>query len=249
MVINMKKRALSLTLALILCLSLVGPALAAEKTIYLDGYNSANNPIHSKVQEADAGNSQLSLTGDLTQTGEVELRDFVGASETFACPVYTAKGAVEVVLTDGYTDGDVIDIFEYRAVTTAKIDTVTYDAAKKSAAVLKENALCFDGMISCKIDGAERTMSLKEFYGTPDIWDKMDENPYIYKGAKATLTEPGTYCISVHYEALEGVFASPMSSFPRRRMPSLIPPIPRILPTPRRRPSPPAAPPTPPPRR
>ncbi len=200
----MKKRALSLTLALILCLSLVGPALAAEKTIYLDGYNSANNPIHSKVQEADAGNSQLSLTGDLTQTGEVELRDFVGASETFACPVYTAKGAVEVVLTDGYTDGDVIDIFEYRAVTTAKIDTVTYDAAKKSAAVLKENALCFDGMISCKIDGAERTMSLKEFYGTSDIWDKMDENPYIYKGAKATLTEPGTYCISVHYEALEG---------------------------------------------
>jgi hypothetical protein len=207
----MKKRALSLTLALILCLSLAVPVLAAEKTIYLDGYNSANNPVNSKVQEVDAENSQLSLTGDLTQTGEVELRGFSDSTEIYTCPVYTAKGAVEVLLTEGYEDDEAMggvdedgDVWVRLAIASVGIDTVTYDAAQKSAVTLKEQALYFDGKINCEIDGTEKTMSLKEFNETPDIWDRLSSIPCVHKGAKATLTEPGTYCVSAYYEAMEG---------------------------------------------
>ena len=47
-------------------------------------------------------------------------------------------------------------------------------------------------------------MSLQEFYGDPDIWDKIGTPPSIHKGSKAVLTEPGAYRVSAYYEALAG---------------------------------------------
>ena len=207
----MKKKTLSLALALAMCLSLAVPAFAAEKTIYLDGYNMADDSFNAKVNEVSIEASQLSLTGDLTKTGEVELREFIDSAEIYTCPVYTANGPVEVVLTDGYVDGeDTSDSDEEEgfwiplSMVDAKIDTVTYDPANKSVNTIKEHALYFDGNIACTMDGESKVLSLKEFYETPNVWDKIEEIPCISKGAKATLTEPGTYCVSAYYAAAEG---------------------------------------------
>ena len=101
----MRKRALSLTLALALCLSLAVPALAAETTIYLDGYQIQEDSANAKVAEVQTG-GQLSLKGDLTRTGEVELREFTDSAEIYTCTVYTAKGPVTVTVVDGYVPGE-----------------------------------------------------------------------------------------------------------------------------------------------
>lgn len=208
----MKRRFLSLALTLAVCLSLTIPALAAETTILLDGYAIRNEGGVPAVTEVMEG-GQLRLKGDLTRTGVVELRDFVDSADVYTCPVYTAKGPVEVVLNDGYVEGTPTsgaeedgDFWVTLSLAVAGIDTVTYDAAKKSAETIKEDALYFDGKITYLEGDREegKTVTLKEFYEDPDIWDKVSTPPSIHKGARATLTEPGTYRVYACYEALEG---------------------------------------------
>ncbi len=208
----MKRRFLSLALALAVCLSLTVPALAAERTIYLEGYSIQAVDGKPEVIEVTEG-GQLRLKGDLTRTGVVELRDFADSADVYTCPVYTAKGPVEVVLNDGYVEGTPTsgvdedgDFWVTLSLAVAGIDTVTYDAAKKSAETIKEDALYFDGKITYLEGDSEegKTVTLKEFYEDPDIWDKIGAPPSIHKGAKATLTEPGTYRVYAYYEALEG---------------------------------------------
>ena len=201
-------------LALLAC-ALPTAALAAETTIYLDGYyeqsESEGGGMYPGVKEVKEG-GQMSLKGDLTRTGVVESKEFEDAAETFEIPVYTAKGPVTVTVTDGYDpseppkDIDDEDGGFLLPVTTAGIDTAAYDAGKKSAATVKENALFFDGKVTYVEAGSnkEKTVSLQEFNSDPDIWDKIAEAPYIHKGAKVTLTEPGTYCVYAYYQALAG---------------------------------------------
>lgn len=90
-------------LALLAC-ALPTAALAAETTIYLDGYyeqsESEGGGMYPGVKEVKEG-GQMSLKGDLTRTGVVESKEFEDAAETFEIPVYTAKGPVTVTVTDG----------------------------------------------------------------------------------------------------------------------------------------------------
>lgn len=206
------KKSLAALLALAMLLGTVPAALAAERTVYLEGYSIQEADGKPEVVEVTEG-GQLSLKGDLTRSGVVELRDFADSAEVYTCPVYTAKGPVEVVVNDGYVEGDPTsgvdedgDVWAALSLAVAGIDTVTYDAEKKSAETVKEDALYFDGKITYFEDDSEngKTVTLKEFYENPDIWDKVSTPPSIHKGAKATLTEPGTYRVYAYYEALEG---------------------------------------------
>ena len=208
----MKKWLASLMALALLAGVLPAAALAAETTIYLDGYHLQGEEGAPGVYEVKEG-GQLSLKGDLTRTGVVESKEFEDAAEIFEIPVYTAKGSVEVTVTDGYVPGEPTegtnedgDVWAKLALATAGIDTVTYDAEKKSAETVKENALYFEGKITyVEADSEEeKTVSLQEFYGDPDIWDKIGTPPSIHKGSKAVLTEPGAYRVSAYYEALAG---------------------------------------------
>ena len=206
------KKWLASLMALALLAGMLPAALAAETTIYLDGYHLQGEEGAPGVYEVKEG-GQLSLKGDLTRTGVVESKEFEDAAEIFEIPVYTAKGSVEVTVTDGYVPGEPTegtnedgDVWAKLALATAGIDTVTYDAEKKSAETVKENALYFEGKITyVEADSEEeKTVSLQEFYGDPDIWDKIGTPPNIHKGSKAVLTEPGAYRVSAYYEALAG---------------------------------------------
>ena len=208
----MKKWLASLMALALLAGVLPAAALAAETTIYLDGYHLQGEEGAPGVYEVKEG-GQLSLKGDLTRTGVVESKEFEDAAEIFEIPVYTAKGSVEVTVTDGYVPGEPTegtdengDIWAKLALAAAGIDTVTYDAEKKSAETVKENALYFEGKITYVEANSEeeKTVSLQEFYGDPDIWDKIGTPPSIHKGSKAVLTEPGAYRVSAYYEALAG---------------------------------------------
>lgn len=64
----MKKKLLSLTLALTLCLGLMIPVSAAENTIYLR-YKAGSNGTYSVEKTDDASSAALSLTGDVNITG------------------------------------------------------------------------------------------------------------------------------------------------------------------------------------
>jgi len=206
------KKWLASLMALALLAGMLPAALAAETTIYLDGYHLQGEEGAPGVYEVKEG-GQLSLKGDLTRTGVVESKEFEDAAEIFEIPVYTAKGSVEVTVTDGYVPGEPTegtdengDIWAKLALAAAGIDTVTYDAEKKSAETVKENALYFEGKITYVEANSEeeKTVSLQEFYGDPDIWDKIGTPPSIHKGSKAVLTEPGAYRVSAYYEALAG---------------------------------------------
>ena len=206
------KKWLASLMALALLAGMLPAALAAETTIYLDGYHLQGEEGAPGVYEVKEG-GQLSLKGDLTRTGVVESKEFEDAAEIFEIPVYTAKGSVEVTVTDGYVPGEPTegtnedgDVWAKLALAAAGIDTVTYDAEKKSAETVKENALYFEGKITyVEADSEEeKTVSLQEFYGDPDIWDKIGTPPSIHKGSKAVLTEPGAYRVSAYYEALAG---------------------------------------------
>ena len=200
----MKKKTLSLALALIMCLGLTLPAFAAEqKTIYVqyvDVKDSSGLNV-SGSRTAPAGEekeSSLRLESDgLTETGV-----FYEAWEdtlTGPYPVYASTSPVKVTLTEGCTKEETLQYIaggEFEGgVDTLCVDKVTYNEADKSITVLQENAAFFEGMVY--FDGKD-PCTIREYYSQDE--DTHEEyfwsSPSIEIGSTVTLSQPGTYCIS-----------------------------------------------------
>lgn len=199
-----------MALALLVCS--LPAALAAETTIYLEGYSIQEEGGKAEVTEVKEG-GQLSLTGNLTRTGTVQLEDYVYSEEKYDCPIYTADGPVLVTLTDGYVEGEARsgvdengDVWDKLNLASVGIDSVRYDAEKNFYNIDKEDVVLFEGKITYYDEAAEadKTVTIQELHDNASIWDSINTPPCYHKGSKATLKDPGIYFVYANYEALEG---------------------------------------------
>lgn len=208
----MKKKILSIALALAMCLSLAIPTLAADQKLYFEMTHSEDYSSISLV-EADgpsdnAGPYSISGT-DLRQIGTVVYPEFGESEYQFTVPVYTSKTPVTVILGDGVERG--VPVVDEPGTTSvplgsAQVDLVSYDTANKTYNVLKEHVLFFDGYFSFQNQsGKVEDVSIKEYY-TAEIWDRMEDVYGICRGATATLSAPGTYRIEASYWGVEGSY-------------------------------------------
>ena len=200
----MKKKMLSLALALIICLGLTVPAFAAsQKTISVQYADSKDNSglTVSSSRTAPAGeekNASLRLESDgLTETGA--FYEAWGDDLTGPYPVYSSTSPVKVTLTEGCTKEETLQYIasgEFEGgVSTLCVDKVTYNEADKSITVLQENAAFFEGMIY--FDG-KNPCTIREYYSQDE--DTHEEYfwsaPSIEIGSSVTLSQPGTYRVS-----------------------------------------------------
>ncbi len=200
----MKKKMLSLALALIMCLGLTVPAFAAsQKTVsvqYADAKDNSGLTVSSS-RTAPAGeeeNASLRLESDgLTETGA--FYEAWGDDLTGPYPVYASASPVKVTLTEGCTKEETLQYIaggEFEGgVSTLCVDKVTYNEADKSITVLQENAAFFEGMIY--FDG-KNPCTIREYYSQDE--DTHEEYfwsaPSIEIGSSVTLSQPGTYRVS-----------------------------------------------------
>lgn len=204
----MKKRFLSLFLALALCMGLCAvPALAADQKLHFGLIDSGDYSNISLVETDGSGDEDgpYSISGtDLRQTGTVVYPEYGESGYRFTVPVYTASAPVTVTVEYGEERGVPMGGAQ---VGWAQVDLVSYDATNKTYDVLKEHILFFDGYFSFKNQfGKVEDISIKEYCTNDDIWDRMEESYGICRGATATLSVPGTYRIEADYRGLEGSY-------------------------------------------
>jgi len=190
----MKKKLFPLALALALCLGLTVPALAAERTVYLDGYHHTGREDYFQgSEEASKEDSQLSVTGDFESCGTVSVED------SFPMPVYHSDGPVTVTVIGGIDEDFSYDDLEdgsYHAnLYEARVHAGSYDAGAKAYIMTQNDVLYFDGKVARETD-----ITIEEQVKTGGGKDGDD----IYNGAKVTLSEPGIYEVTAFYQAAEG---------------------------------------------
>lgn len=202
----MKKRTLSILTALSLSCTLVVPAFAAERTIYLSGYTDAYS-----VEEVPAGESEMSITGDLEDYGRVTLNDMGSDPNPFTTPVYYSDGPVTITITGGIDEGEALDGTDADGgswvkipLTSAYVNAIEFDEVTRSYNLLQQDVQYFDGKFMYeKDDGTTGVMTIQE----KNQKEQQDQwyYGYIYNGATVTLSEPGIYQVSTAYGAIEGV--------------------------------------------
>ena len=211
-----KSKLFSLGLALMLLCTLAPQALAAEQTIYLDGYSGT----HFGAVESTAEKSQLSLQGtDLKPYGTVTYSDqleYVEGQEEpqpFRSPVYYTESPVTLTLIAGTelgkptsginADGSSwvsLPIFDLR------VDAMSFDSEKKFYSLKQEHVAYFDGTVARENED-ESTLTklgtIQEYY-EGKLGDTQNYTPYFCKGATVTLSEPGIYRVEAYLQALAG---------------------------------------------
>lgn len=205
----MRKKLLPLALMLALCANLLAvPVLAAEKTLYLDGYSYDSDWNLKGTIEASKEDAQISLSGDLERIGSVVYPDFY----EYTSPVYASKGPVTAVVIGSVSEGDPLsgqnefgDFWWAVGIAGAEVSTVTYDAANQTFETVAENAAYFDGTVVVEDENENLTKvgTVQDLCDGKIEWDTYI--PWILNGATVTLSQPGTYRIHVYYEALEGM--------------------------------------------
>lgn len=205
----MKKKLLSLALALALCLSLLPAALAAGSKTY---YCAAG----SLVEEAD-GFYDYEITGAnvTNRDGDEGFaylpwpddgQEWSGKGEQV--PIVFAQGPVTLRLAKGSKAGEQID---YTAVNWLNVNIMAYNASTGLYDVQKYNTPVFNGqaaLVSSFNDEGEATavgepITIQEMFNR---WDNDADDFYaIYQGASVTLSEPGTYCVETGYGDLMGL--------------------------------------------
>lgn len=199
---NRTKKLVSLACTLALGMSLTVPALAAERTIYLDGYSFQDGEagVWGTVESTKEA-SQLSVKGDL------ELYQTLTYDDGSVAPIYITDSPVTVELTDGMTrEEEEAEDWTHKAILTLQIDEMSVDE-NNQLNLKKENAVYFDGNMSAWIYDEQTNeewlelCTIKEYY--ENSWDEFGW-PNFYRGAKATLSEPGIYHVFARFEALAG---------------------------------------------
>jgi len=217
----MKKKLLSLALALAVCLSLAVPALAAGKTVYLkEEYpEEGGGPT---LMPTSADEALFILTGDVTRTAEVNYP--YQDSKTAA---YTSNGSVRVDIkayTPSYNPRNIslssLRGQELPAVTPMSsvqavgedagyycsdvtISLIAFDQNEKGYQVVKEHPVCFDGQLEIYDEqNNPSVVSIKDYYTNPAV--SSSGMPVLASNPTVTLTEPGLYFLHLSCDGPSG---------------------------------------------
>lgn len=206
-----KLLALACTLSLLAC-CLSTTAMAAEKTIYLDGYSDTYWGTQESTEEA----GQLAVTGaNLERFESVTYADQMGSADgsdnlvPFTSPVYRADAPVTVKLIagerkDGPNSGvnDKGDPWITMSIVGLRVDEMTLE--ENTISLKQSHAAYFDGSVSLYgiEDDSEETCTIREYSENPGKYD--DFMPSFCRGATVTLSKPGIYRVEAYLEALAG---------------------------------------------
>lgn len=179
----MKKRMLSLALALAMCLSLTTPAFAGEtlQSVYLNGYDTSDGL--TGVKEGNLLETQMELTvrGTLKQVDTGVIRDFVDMGD-FTYPVFEAPASGVIVTV---WENDWLNKCQ-SWIERATISKVSYDMANKNYTILQENAVLWN---ESPLEAEDREAE----------WEL-----YVREGTWVNLNQPGTYLIDIRYAVIAG---------------------------------------------
>jgi len=211
----MKKKLLSLALALAVCLNLTVPALAAGKTVYL---NNQNGEFGTPLVPCSADKALFVITGDVSQTGKVK------SSEA---PIYTSNGPAKVDIkayTPSYNPRNIALNSNHApydktlalmssvqamgedtgyACGDAVISLIALDQSDKGYQVVKEHPVCFEGQFEIYDEqNNPRIVSIKDYYTDPSVISYG--MPTLASNLSVTLTEPGVYYLSLSCDGPSG---------------------------------------------
>jgi hypothetical protein len=199
---NHLKRLLCLGLSLaLLCGILTVPALAAGKSLYLNGYSETYFGTRESSREG-----QLSVTSDseLKAYGTVTYSDWTasvnGKKEPFRCPVYYSEGPVTVKLTAGVSKGSTSGSAPH--IISLGVDEMRYDAGKKHYSLVSEDAAVFDGSLAYA--GEKGLVDAGSIADYVSGGKELPGTPCFYRGAAVTLSQPGVYRVYAYYGSLTG---------------------------------------------
>ena len=204
---SMKKKLLSLALALAACLSLSVPAMAAQKTLYLkQEFEDYRGDIMKEVSPSEAN---FILTGDVSLKGEA------GVGNQKVEP-YTSNGSLKIgvqVYTKAHNPrniyiGSSVGSFGPDVGYTCfdiSIYGMKYVPASGIYETETENPVCFDGQLEI-YDANENPsiVSIADYYTNPNIISYGP--PTLASNASATLSQPGVYLIDLDCDGPKGMF-------------------------------------------
>ena len=199
---NHRKRLLCLGLSLALvCGVLTAPALAAGRSLYLNGYSQTYFGTRESSREGQLSVTSASgLKAYGTVTDSDRTASVSGKKEPFRCPVYYSEGPVTVMLTAGVSKGGASGSAPH--ITSLGVDEMRYDAGKKQYSLVSEDAAVFDGSLAYAGEkGLVDAGSIADYIGGGK---KLPGTPCFYRGAAVTLSRPGVYRVHAYYGSLTG---------------------------------------------